>query len=301
MRCRVPILVSCLCTVEAVLGGCAPRTGEAHARLAPSPAPGRAPGTEGEVVQARDGLEVRWWIADDSGGEVGAALFELADGAAPLSPERARDWIDNGLRFVRIPEPRLAELQRRLPAVQSLERTWYGWITQWTPVFTGRRVSPGATILIGGSAAPDGFFRTPGVLRLIARAWPASTREGRVLRLELASQLQTTTRDEALGALGLKGIGARDAAEEGRIFPVLTADTSLVGGWVYVIAPERPGVEWKRAGRVRGDSQGAEGSRELGPQAVPPPTLGEAMMAIDPPTDRPGERALKAVVVLIPR
>lgn len=255
------------------------------------------PGTAPIMTVPVSGLEVQWWVADNTDNAVGAALYELSDGPAPMPPEQARAWIDNGLRMARLPLKSLAAFQQRAPSVYTLERTWLGGATQWTPMFTGRRTESGAVSVDGSTTTLQ-----PGVLRFIGRAWPAPSREGDVVRLELALQLQTRQRDEALAALKLKAAGPATPAEEGPIFSRMTLDTALTPGWVYVIAPERPGVEWEEKNpKRRADADGA--APQLGPQVLPPPTLGEAMMAIDPPrgADRPGTRPLKAVVVLVPR
>lgn len=257
------------------------------------------------VSRAADGLEVQWWIADDTGGAVGTALVDLADGPAPLEPELARAWIANGFRMTRVSLAKLGELQRRLPPAFALDRTWHGWATTWTPVFTGKRVERRT---LGGSAGERGgtvlmddtpVMLEPGVLRIIARSWGAPSPSGaRLLRLELVPQLQTSQRDEALASLNLKGVGPKGVQEEGRLFERLALDTALEPGWVYVVAPETPGVEWKGTSDRRPP---VEADPTAGPKVDPLPTLGEAMMSV-----RPGEagglrRPLKAVLVLVPR
>lgn len=246
------------------------------------------------VTRAANGLEVRWWVADDSDGAVGRALVDLSDGAAPLPEEVSRRWIASGLRLVRIRGADLSALQQRLPTVVTEQRTWHGWATNWTALFTGRRVEPGAIVIDGETRRTAG-----GVLRLLGRAWVAPSREGEVLRVELLPQVQTGVRDETLAALGLKGAGPMSVIDEGAVFRELSIDAALDRSHVYVIAPESPGVEWRGSGERRRPEP--EAPAEAGPRAVPTPTLGEAMMAFTPDANAPGKRALKAIVVLVPR
>lgn len=280
------------------------------------------------VDRVRSGLEVQWWITDDTGGAVGAALFDLADGAAPLPPERARALIDNGVRLVRIPLAKLPDLQARLPTVRTLERTWFGGVTEWKPLFTGLRLFPVSAPRSKDSASPakpldpvlliDGVPERvpPGVLRVIGRAWTAASASpgaAEVLRLEAAVQLQTASRDDAIAALRLKNAGPTSVVEEGRIFGSTSIDAALEPGSVYVLAPESPGVEWKdERTRRRERDQAAQGAAQpttAGPEISPPRTIGEAMMAVDPTpnaqanADAPTtlRRPLKAILVLIPR
>jgi hypothetical protein len=272
------------------------------------------------VDRVSKGLEVQWWVADDSDGAVGAALFDLSDGAAPLPPERARALIENGLRLVRVPLAKLAELQTRLPTLRTLERTWFGSVVDWKPIFTGLRLEPAIrpaegnvrastadpVLLING--VPERV--APGVLRIIGRSWTANSTTGEALRLEAAVQLQTAVRDQAVAALKLKSAGPTSVVEEGRVFASTSLDIALPTGFAYVLVPEAPGVEWKDARarqRAREEARASEGSGTAGPEVAPPRTIGEAMMSVQSrpssgPNDNPALRKpIKAVVVLIPR
>lgn len=314
--CCVVGVVSCRSSAERG-GAAAPRANPALLAPARADSPTGTDTTSAYafplVDVARGGLEVQWWVADDSGGEVGAALFDLADGAAPIPASTARAWIENGLRVVRVKLEDLGTLQARLPAVRSLERTWYGGVLDYKPLFVGRRVGEagGAS---AGSKGPvlqvDGRPERlqPGVLRLIGRAWSAASESGDVLRFEAAVQLQTSSRDEAMAALNLKGAGPRTVVEEGRVFSSLTMETALPLGFVYVIAPESPGVEWRGAEPRPGRVAEGEGANAAGPVVRPLRTVGEAMMSFDPGDAGEGggaaalaKRRLKALVVVIPR
>lgn len=241
---------------------------------------------------AIDGLELHWWITFDDGGAVGSTLVSLSDGAPPLSPQTQQAWIENGLRMVRIPENKLPELEARLPAVRSLERTWFGWATEWTSLFIGRRAGGSGPVLIDGQPVT----LAPGTLRLLARTWTAQGSTGPVLRLELAMQHQTRVADDVLATTGLRASVARTLLDEGSVFAQLNVDAALEPGWVYAISSERPGVEWSASRRKRTEN---DGDGEAGPKVSPPPTLGEAMLS--QASDNPAVRGVKVVVVLVPR
>ncbi|MFM9957718.1 MAG: hypothetical protein ACKVZJ_06560 [Phycisphaerales bacterium] len=270
------------------------------------------------VDRARGGLEVQWWVADDREGAVGSALFDLADGAAPLPAAQARALIDNGLRLVRVRLDALVALQDRLPAVRNLERTWFGGVLDYKPLFIGRRIGtvpaasgPGDSLVLLIDGKPERV--PPGVLRLIGRAWAAPGEAGDVLRFEAAVQLQTSSRDDAIAALKLKAAGPRGIVEEGRVFSSLSIETALTPGYAYVVAPESPAAEWRGTSpRDRARAEAEEAPERAGPVVRPTRTIGEAMMSFDPgeaggTPGTPGaagdlhKRKLKAVLVLIPR
>lgn len=290
----VAALTGIIAAVLSAMPAC--NSGGARRPAPPDAAPQKAQGAEDFplVTRAANGLEVRWWVADDSDGAVGRALVDLGDGAAPLPEGVSRRWIASGLRMVRIKGEDLESLQQRLPTVVTEQRTWHGWATDWTPLFTGRRLEPGPIVVDAETR------RAPaGVLRLLGRAWVAPSRDGDVLRLEILPQSQTGVRDETLAALGLRGAGPTKVIDEGPVYRELAIDAALDRSHVYVIAPESPSVEWRGTGeRKRPDP---EPTPEAGPRAVPAPTFGEAMMAFTPDANTPGKRALKAIVVLVPR
>ena len=150
----------------------------------------------------------------------------------------------------------------------------------------------------------------------MARAWTAPKVAGeglrRALRVEMAVQLQETGRSEGVAAFAAPD-PVIDVRREGRVMPGTVIDAELEPGWAYVLTAERPGVSWgsrsveeNRGGK---DDQGlrfakpAEGDAPegalLGPAAVPPPSVGEAMLTNAARLESGGP--VKAVLIFIPR
>jgi hypothetical protein len=250
---------------------------------------------------AKEGLEVWWWLADDSDGQVGAAVAALMDASlAPgISERQLARWEKNGLRWVRVPLERLGELERSARPLRVTARTAYGWPTLWTEVFRGSRVgrTGGRAVLVtdeGGEGV------TPGRLRMIARCWEAPTIGAsgptEAVRLELAVQSQT------------KGISPDDepfalpkvmpAEEQGDVLRALTIETTLERGAAYVITSEKPGVVWGLSEEEQA-ALAVTGGGQYGPKGPTPTTVGQALMTASVPEGK--GRIAKAVVVVIVR
>lgn len=250
---------------------------------------------------AKSGLEVWWWLADDSNGQVGEIVAGLSDPAvAPGVTEKQRErWERNGLRWVRVPAEKLAELERSARPLRVTARTAYGWPTAWTEVFRGSRVGRGSgrVVLVtdqGGEAV------TPGRMRLLARCWeaPMAGPDGltTAVRLELAVQSQTKgiTPDDEPFALPK----VMPSEEQGEVLRILTVETTLERGAAYVITSEKPGVVWgvsEEDMAVQSDGHGTQ----YGPKGPTPTTVGEAMMTASVPEEK--GKVAKAVVVVIVR
>lgn len=288
----MPRLLICVLCASVVVGlpGCAkkkeaqaPKAEEARAVL--------------DAPVAKEGLEVWWWLSDDSDGQVGAAIAALVDAsAAPgIGAAQLTRWEKNGLRWVRVPLEKLVELERSARPLRVTARTAYGWPTAWTEVFRGSRVgrASGRAVLVtdqGGEGV------TPGRLRMIARCWeaPRAGPEGltTAVRLELAVQSQTKgiTPDDEPFALPK----VMPAEEQGDVLRPLTIETTLERGAAYVITSEKPGVVWGLS-----EEEQAAASATYGPKGPTPTTVGEAMMTAAVPEEK--GKVAKAVVVVVVR
>lgn len=246
---------------------------------------------------AKSGLEVWWWLADDSDGQVGEAIAAVTDGAlaAGISDEQMSKWERNGLRWSRVPMERLTELERSARALRVTARTAYGWPTAWTEVFRGSRIgrASGRAVLVtdqGGEGV------TPGRLRMIARCWeaPAAGPEGltTAVRLELAVQSQTKGISPDEEAFALPKV--MPSEEQGEVLRALTIETTLERGAAYVITSEKPGVVWGMS-----EEEAAAAAVMYGPKGPTPTTVGEAMMTASVPEGK--GKVAKAVVVVIVR
>lgn len=260
--------------------------------------------TEPIVSGNADGLEVHWWLADDSGGAIGAAL---APYAADLQPEdrvtRTR-WESSGLRLVRVPVDRWAAVAPLLVPLHQRTRDWIGWAPQWREVFRGRRVGGEQPVVIEGERTnPE-----RSLLRVLLRAWPAPPADPAVrrpeVRAEIAFQLlppDTTRRDPFARPKIVP------PEEEGTILRRLTMQSALDPGYVYVLTAEAPGVTWESRSDFpvepspASDEEADSSMEELiaGPPSSGPRTLGEAGLGASAAETK--NRPAKAVIVFVPR
>lgn len=258
------------------------------------------------IVSGRvSGLEVHWWMGDDTDGAVGKALARYARDE-PAEQPTLRRWRAEGLRFVRVPEEELRSLQEDAPPITQWRRTWFGVAPRWTEVFRGRRAGGDVPLIIDGRQRE----LERGVLRFLARCWPAPAPGGGVhLRLELALQLHRVgpaTPDQVFS-----GPRRTSPEEEGRIFHELTLETTLREGEMLAITAEHPGVEWgepREQARDEGpldERLAPEPTPVARPDQAPGPagrramTLGEAMLSATREQTKiaPG----RVVILLVPR
>lgn len=301
-------------TLGALPGGCG-----APSR-APAPAPAPEPALQAPepiLSTARHGVEVHWWIADDTDGAVAKVLSRYLSPLMPTDDDLRRRWQGNGLRMVRIPAEEITLLQRRLPPLRARRRLWVGWNSTWDEVFQGRRAGGAGALLIDGQRAS----LPAGVLRFIARAWPAPRLEGDALRgftsppiarLELACQLHI---DPVLNAADVfqepRQIPPQDA---GPVFHTLTLETALEDGFAYVITSESPDVAWESLqpadsphppappappDDAEDGAFDAFAAEPLGPPSVRALTIGQAMLSAR--FEETGIRDFRVLVLILPR
>lgn len=291
------------------LAGCAgsgtpgTRAGESDGRreLSSSQAPVAAGIEDQSVIE---GLEVRWWLADDTDGAVGAALARFAEPVREPAAIMSR-WEASGLRLVRMPRDRWPAVEPALVPLNQRVRDLVGWAPEWREVFRGRRVGGEQPIIVDGARAS----LDRGVFRLLLRTFPAppgddASRRGEV-HTELAFQVVpiTTGRNAPFETPRLQPV-----QDEGEVIRRLTLSAPLDPGYVYVLTSEAPGVEWSARDEAAPpdpaetdamNQSEAQGVFELGPPASGPRTLGEA--ALGASAQETGSRGAKAVIVLMPR
>lgn len=216
------------------------------------------------------------------------ALTPYLDRPVPLTEEQAARWRAAGLRMVAVPIADLDRLQSSLRLVGGVQQQWLGELPAWTDIVRGRAEEAPTVV-----ATDDGVAKLePGRLRLLARCWMApltgpSGEPAPVLRLEMIPEHQPD-RPEPVRMLQAAGLGAGDGDV---LFRRLAVAVSVGAGDAYLIIPEKPAAEW------RSESKDA-GPEATGPDAAPPPTLGEAMLSSPA---RNGSARARAVIVLIPR
>lgn len=291
-----------------LLAGCA---GDTRQEAAPLPVPAPVPEASAHpapaepiVTGATEGLEVHWWLADDSGGAIGAALAPYATDLQPDDRATRGRWESSGFRLVRVPSDRWPTVEPALVPLHQRTKDWIGWTPQWREVFRGRRVGGEQPIVIEGERTD----LPRGLLRVLLRSWPAPPADPAVRRPEVRVEI----------AFQLLPVDARSRdpfarpkivppEEEGAILRRLTMQSALDPGYVYILTAEAPGVTWERRSDspvdapASDDGERAGAMDELipGPPASGPRTLGEAGLGAS--VDETKNRPAKAVIVFIPR
>jgi hypothetical protein len=261
-------LVPCLL----VLAGCASQT--------PAPAPQPSPSTRGVAP----GLELTWWIIDQSGPHVpslDAALEPFASNALPVPWKTVDLWHANGLRLVSVPVAKLDDLRASLRSAGPLQTQWLGLTPRWTEIARGPAYGRPSTLGLDGGS----IVLRDGHLRLMLRCWVSPGQQVPGLDF-LPGALQVEVMPEFVPdaparALALPG-------EEPNAAPVrfvrLALETTLLTDDALLIVPEGAAVD-------------GPGPDAVGPVEPPLPTLGESMLVS---ADASLNRLARVVIVLTP-
>ena len=250
------------------------------------------------VRGAESGLEVRWWIVDDSDGIIGRTLAPFAERPIPIHQSVRELWRANGLRIVSVPAAEVTSLRGGLwkaqqnvaqrgaweqgitrseadtmlvkePIVGRPQEEWLGQRPTWNDVLRGPVVDHDMRIALDSGE----MVLRPGRMRLLARCWtiplpgPGSQIQPG-LRLELAIQHEDPPRlkqrlwDPEFEALPIE--------EQGLVFTRLVLEMIALEGEAIVIVPDSPGAEWgndepvgpppSRGPVEAGEPAGAEGA-----------------------------------------
>ncbi len=258
------------------------------------------------------GLEITWWVVDDSLQPAKEPLPQvLRDYEARPLPGAGRElWKANGLRVVPVPLPELDLVRARLATAGPLHEQWLGILPDWTPLIAGPDFAEPVRLQLDSGS----LDLPPGRLRLLARAWatpvepesappaggPAAPADGRLpaaLRVEVLPQhAQAAPSDPLRRALGAPAPGILD---QGQTFPRLTLALLARGKQAFLIVPADPAEDWAGAEGAGGEAGRPASSTADAPLAplpapVPAPTFGQAMLS---DAAHPFRRA---VLVLIP-
>lgn len=287
-----------------VLGACAKRSPESTPTLPAAVAP------QSETERSKDGLEVVWWVTDDSEGRVGEVLASFLDPPQPTDAALRDRWRTSGLRMVRVPLDQFSALQSSLPPAAQRFRQPIGWATEWLEVFRGRR-APDAPLTIAGSPRllPHGGR---GVVRVIARCWPTPAGPGATgsIRLDLAFQFEPYAGPDASSADPFSEPKFVQEQDRGEALRELSMSAGIEGDCAYLLTCEAPGATWApRAVETREETGFSPAEDDAPtPAATPKPvgpvipalvTLGEAILQTEP--DETNPRLYKALVAFIIR
>lgn len=300
MRRSAAAIPTAATALAACLAGCAGAPTDAVATATP---PVAMDVISPVVRGANDGLEVQWFIIDDEQNQLFDTLLPYAHQPFPIDEPTRADWAVNGMRLVRVPLDDLPGVIASLPTRGAPRREWLGWATDWREAFRGGRITDSFPIVLNRARAR----LEPGVLRLITRAWSAPADSGPVIRVELAAQLERTpgTRRDVLAPLWEQPTEDQlSAIAQGETLPRLALEAALEPGYAYLIVPCAPEAPWitddaEQAGAYSGGltpvSERAPDGPAQGPTALPPATIGEAMLTAYPDAN------MKAIVALTPR
>lgn len=243
-------------------------------------------GLEVDRSASVDGVELRWWAANDRAGAAGAAIGSVMSPGAVLPPALAQRWNESGLRLVRVPRESIQTLLDAAPPAGQFSRDWKGWMGRWTPVFRGAAIDRRAGFVIDGRRESLG----PGAPRVLMRAWPAPTAQGPVVRLDIALQFV----DGRTDASRLTPDRA-SPVDAGRVLTALTAELALDPAFVYVLTSETPGVQW--AGEQEAAESVDTGAVGPSPGAGEALTLGELLFSFSVAGE---SMPRKVIVVIVP-
>ncbi|MCA9307258.1 MAG: hypothetical protein KDA16_12040 [Phycisphaerales bacterium] len=222
-----------------------------------------------------DGVELRWWTANDNADAVTTALAALVEPDSVLPARLAARWDESGLRIARLKREALGELLETAPPVSQYARDWKGWMGAWLPVFRGRAIDRRAPFTIDNRPRMLG----PGAPRILMRAWPAPTAQGPVVRLDLALQFV----DEGAPRANDQSAGLIPATaapvNAGDIIHELTAELALDPAYLYILTCESPAVVWNNNRAPAAADQSARTAAGPGPAAASPTTIGQLLFA----------------------
>jgi hypothetical protein len=243
----------------------------------------------------RTGLEVVWWIADDADGSVARAMAGVAGDDSTLPESVRAAWEADGLRLVAIDEEDLLPLLEQAPPILTLQRQWIGRSTGWAELFQGLSTPRGRITLVNGIRESLPAHR----LRLLARAWPAPSFDGPVMRLDIVPQLRERVPQRY--TLDLQEPTLPQPETEGRIFDHLAAELALDPQRLYVLTCETPGVRWilDDLPEPQAETDVSDDGARYGPRVDRVRTLGETMLSTT--SAKPLPTPVRAIVVLIPR
>jgi hypothetical protein len=233
------------------------------------------------LAPGENGLQIRTWRVAERPQTIAAALAANADDLE-IDPDVARRLERNGLRLARVPLERLDALRRDLGGTMLDLDGWHGQAPEWRDL-VDREVGDEPRAL-----AVDGRVRLfrGGEMRLMMRGWTMLMEDGPHMYVELRPEHDRSYRTQLDQMLGRRTF-------DGERFDALAVEVLLERGYAYVLTCETPGIAWAPprpavaqaetapdSGREVPDAPGARASSAsgLGPDALPPLTIGELLL-----------------------
>lgn len=217
------------------------------------------------------GLEIRKWLVTAPPMTIDAVLDAHGD-AAFLDADGRRRLERNGLRLLAVERADVPALLADLGGADLDISAWHGQMLDWRPVHEIELGRGTITLAVDGRMRPV----TGGHLSLLGRSWTVRTEDGPRLQLELVPA------HRAPGPrVMLPETFTRRHTSDDRPYASLALDLRLEAGRAYVLSAAVPGPDDDEADA-------------LGPDATPPPTVGELLLA---PPNAPG----RGMLLMLPR
>lgn len=196
------------------------------------------------------GIELHWWLAQDSGGDIARALAPY-DTDTPFLPASTRERLRlSGLRAVAVPLSEVFVIHQIAPPRSNWSRRWLGQETEWVQLVRSRSIAGGTRSMMYG-----GEQRLPeGVLRLVGRGWvqprptdtDGETRIDAVMHMQFAAQIQRRDPEgERRNQFRPEPVTAMTPLEDmGPFIEDLGLRLSVPAGYAIVLTTDFPDADW---------------------------------------------------------
>ncbi|MFG0293863.1 MAG: hypothetical protein ACF8MJ_12030 [Phycisphaerales bacterium JB050] len=197
------------------------------------------------------GVELHWWLTQDSDGVVARALAPY-DQDLEFLPEELRERLRlSGVRIVAVPLSEIVVVHQVAAPASAWSRRWLGQSADWLQIMRSRRVAEGTRGVVYGSEQ-----RLPeGVLRLLGRAWivpervegEEGTSIGALMRLELVAQVQQRDpRVDHENHFEIPNLNLVTPALEGQgpLLEELMVGLTVPPGYAIVMTTASPEADW---------------------------------------------------------
>jgi len=289
---RLAVLIAC---GGFMLAGCASKpTSATQSASTPGSTDGLSPAAaalRARLTNTENGLEVRRWIIADRPQTIAQTMVKYAAGPA-ADAATLRQLKRNGFRFVRIPAQNIDSLLADVgPAIYDATE-WHGQVVEWRSLVDRPVETQGQAVAVDGMV---GRYET-GEFRLMIRSWNVQMETGPHVHFEMTPRRRLVQANSLRRLLGEEG----DLEQS---FASIALDVQLEAGYAYVIASESPQIEWPGLDGESGEarqtpverSSRRRGMMDVGPEAAPPPTLGELLLA------PPSASKSRGILILVPK
>lgn len=254
------------------------------------------------------GVELHWWLTQDSDSVIARALAPYDETKAFL-PEEVRERLRlSGVRVLAVPLSEIVVVHQVAPPTSAWSRRWLGQSPEWLQIMRSRRVAESTRSVVYGSEQ-----RLPeGVLRLLGRAWIVPERVEREegpsieasMRIELVAQVQqrdpVTDRDNRF-AIPREDSVTPALEGQGPLLEELLLGLTVPPGYAIVLTTAAPEADWSQVEGVtrenlieeleRRESAVADEAGADDAEGSAPARFGPTVGPSDVPTDAENDEA----------